>query len=406
MSYSSSPCTGVDNMRPELIVASKEFRDHISSKRFIIIFAVLMLLSVYSMVNGMGQYNQTLEQYKQSAQTNPQQQWYQDEVASLQTQIQDAAARGATDEVRQLQSQLDALVNPPMPSMLFIFGDLTQYFVLIAMVLSVAIGFDLISREKEEGSMKSLLSHPLYRDAIINGKAIAAIAVLAVSLAAMFLLTSAIMLFYGVVPGGDDILRIVVYFLMALLYCGVFFAIALMTSTIAKSSAMSVLYVLGIVIAMVIIPMLSYQIAGLVMGSPPQSPTGGDGGVIMYNTMVKINASSTDSTQADSRMIAWNNELQQYYQRQTLITTSINAISPISSFRDNIASAIIYKAGGSSIITPLVYSSTLKPYIGPTQTPTVLDSLMTVWGSILAMLAELLIPLAVSYVIFMRSDVR
>ena len=275
------------------------------------------------------------------------------------------------------------------------------------MVLSVAIGFDLISREKEEGSMKSLLSHPLYRDAIINGKAIAAIAVLAVSLAAMFLLTSAIMLFYGVVPGGDDILRIVVYFLMALLYCCVFFAIALMTSTIAKSSAMSVLYVLGIVIAMVIIPMLSYQIASLVMGPPPQSPTGGDGGVIMYNTMVKgINASTPDTTQADSRMIAWNNELQQYYQRQTLITTSINAISPISSFRDNIASAIVYKAGGNSIITPMVSSSVMKPYIGPTQSPTVLDSLMTVWGSILAMLAELLIPLAVSYVIFMRSDVR
>ena len=89
-------------MRPELIVAGKEFRDHISSKRFIIIFAILMLLSVYSMINGLGQYNQMLDQYKQSAQTNPQQQWYQDEVASLHTQIQDAAARGATDEVTQL----------------------------------------------------------------------------------------------------------------------------------------------------------------------------------------------------------------------------------------------------------------------------------------------------------------
>ncbi len=261
-------------MRPELIVAGKEFRDHISSKRFIIIFAILMLLSVYGMVNGLGQYNQMLDQYKQSAQTNPQQQWYQDEVASLHTQIQDAASRGATDEVRQLQFQLDELVNPPMPSMLFIFGDMTQYFVLIAMVLSVAIGFDLISREKEEGSLKSLLSHPLYRDAIINGKAIAGIAVLAVSLAAMFILTSAIMLFYGVVPGSDDILRIIVYFLMAMLYCSVFFALSLMTSTLAKSSAMSVLYVLGIVIAMVIIPMMSYQIASLVMGPAPQPRQG------------------------------------------------------------------------------------------------------------------------------------
>lgn len=393
-------------MRPELIVAGKEFRDHISSKRFIIIFAILMLLSVYSMVNGLNQYNQTLEQYKQSAATNPQQDWYKEQVASLQTQIQDAAARGATDEVTQLQYQLNQLVNPPMPSMLYIFGDMTQYFVLIAMVLSVAIGFDLISREKEEGSMKSLLSHPLYRDAIINGKAIAAVAVLAVSLAAMFLLTSSIMLFYGVVPGGDDIIRIIVYFLMALLYCCVFFAIALMTSTIAKSSAMSVLYVLGIVIAMVIIPMLSYQIASLVMGSPPQSPTGSDGGVILYSTLKSDNVSVQESSGVDSRMIAWNEELQQYYQRMNFITTSINAISPISSFRDNIASAIIYKAGGSSIITPLASSSSVMKYYMPTQDPSILDSLMTVWGSILAMLVELVIPLAVSYVVFLRMDVR
>ncbi|HEY3421766.1 MAG TPA: ABC transporter permease subunit [Methanocellaceae archaeon] len=393
-------------MRPELIVAGKEFRDHISSKRFIIIFAILMLLSIYSMVNGMGQYNQMLDQYKQNAQTNPQQQWYQDQVASLQMQIQDAASRGAADEVRQLQFQLDELVNPPMPSMLFIFGDLTQYFVLIAMVLSVAIGFDLISREKEEGSLKSLLSHPLYRDAIINGKALGAIAVLAVSLAAMFLLTSSIMLFYGVVPGGDDILRIVVYFLMAMLYCSVFFALALMTSTIAKSSAMSVLYVLGIVIAMVIIPMLSYQIAGLVLGSPPQVPAGDDGGAVLYNNVVKDSAAiAPEPIQADSRMIAWNDEVQQYYQRLSLVTTSINAISPISSFRDNIASAIIYKAGGGGMITPMVSVSSFKPYM-PTQAPTIWDSLMTVWGSILAMLVELVIPLAVSYVFFLRMDVR
>jgi ABC-2 type transport system permease protein len=321
-------------------------------------------------------------------------------------QIQDAASRGAADEVRQLQFQLDELVNPPMPSMLFIFGDLTQYFVLIAMVLSVAIGFDLISREKEEGSLKSLLSHPLYRDAIINGKALGAIAVLAVSLAAMFLLTSSIMLFYGVVPGGDDILRIVVYFLMAMLYCSVFFALALMTSTIAKSSAMSVLYVLGIVIAMVIIPMLSYQIAGLVLGSPPQVPAGDDGGAVLYNNVVKDSAAiAPEPIQADSRMIAWNDEVQQYYQRLSLVTTSINAISPISSFRDNIASAIIYKAGGGGMITPMVSVSSFKPYM-PTQAPTIWDSLMTVWGSILAMLVELVIPLAVSYVFFLRMDVR
>jgi ABC-2 type transport system permease protein len=31
-------------MRPELIVAGKEFRDHITRKRFLILFAILLLL--------------------------------------------------------------------------------------------------------------------------------------------------------------------------------------------------------------------------------------------------------------------------------------------------------------------------------------------------------------------------
>jgi ABC-2 type transport system permease protein len=394
-------------MRPELTVAGKEFRDHISSKRFLIIFAILMLLAIYSMATGMSQYNQMLDDYKKSTQTNQQQPWYQEQVASMEQQIQDAQARGATDEVEMLQYQLDQLRNPSMPSMLYVFANMDQYFVLIAMVLAVAIGFDLITREKEEGSLKSLLSHPLYRDAIINGKAMGAIGVLAVSMAAMFLTTFAIMLFYGIVPNVDDILRIVAYFLMALIYCGVFFALALMMSTIAKSSAMSVLYVMGIVIAMVIIPMFSYQIASLVMGPAPEMPPIDDGGVIMYKSgMANDNATILPEPVSDSRMIGWNEELQQYYERQNFITSSINAISPMSNFQNYIASAILYKAGGGGIVPLYASSSVMKPYYMPTHDPTVWDSLATVWSNIVAMLVELILPLALSYVIFMRADVR
>ncbi len=51
-------------MRPELIVAEKEFRDHLTSKRFIAILAIFMLLAVYAMVSGMNTYNQSLDSYK------------------------------------------------------------------------------------------------------------------------------------------------------------------------------------------------------------------------------------------------------------------------------------------------------------------------------------------------------
>ena len=85
-------------MRPELIVAGKEFRDHLTSKRFLIIFGILLLLSVISMAQGMSQYNQMLDSYKQAAAENPQQPWFQEQVASLRQQIADAEARSASAE--------------------------------------------------------------------------------------------------------------------------------------------------------------------------------------------------------------------------------------------------------------------------------------------------------------------
>jgi len=69
-------------MRPELIVAGKEFRDHITSKRFLVIFAVLMLVAVISMAGGMSQYNESLDNYKKQNAENAQQDWYKEQVAS------------------------------------------------------------------------------------------------------------------------------------------------------------------------------------------------------------------------------------------------------------------------------------------------------------------------------------
>ena len=58
------PSTRGSDMRPELIVAEKEFRDHITSKRFIVIFGIMMLLAVYAITTGTDVYNQKLEEYK------------------------------------------------------------------------------------------------------------------------------------------------------------------------------------------------------------------------------------------------------------------------------------------------------------------------------------------------------
>lgn len=400
-------------MRPELIVAGKEFRDHITSKRFLIVFVILLLLSVISMVQGMSQYNETLQNYKESTAQSQQQPWFQEQVASLRQQIADAQANGASsDEIASLQYQLDKMINPDMPSMLYIFSTFnSKYFIMIGMVLSITVGFDLITREREEGSLKSLLSHPVYRDSVINGKFLAVVGVLVASIGSVFLITLAVMLFYSVVPSGDDLVRIFVYFLMALLYCGVFFALAMMASALAKSSAMSIMIVLGIAMALLIIPQSSYDIAGFILGQPPEAEW-------IEPVPVLVDANGTEFQYGDSADVAvksepskivapgWSDELQQYYERQRLIIEIISSVSPMYNFGDKISNSILYKSGGA---IPLLDKAPVSSYARPFyiyKDPTILDSLAVVWTNILALLIELIVPIVISYIAFLRADVR
>jgi ABC-2 type transport system permease protein len=341
-------------MRPELIVARKEFLDHLTSKRFLAIFAIMILLAILSMMSGLTQYNQTLQDYKDSAAQN------------------------------QLTHQSGVSVALAMPSVLTVFSSMNQYLVLIAAILSVAMGFDLISKEKEEGSLKSLLSHPVYRDSVINGKLIGALSVLTVVMCSTFLITIAVMLFYGIVPTADDLIRIGAYFVMALLYCGVFFAISTMASTIAQTSAMAVLYTIAIVLVLYMITSFSGQVAGVIVGPAPQ-----------YVPMPAEDLSSS----ASSNSVPGADNAQQYYTTKSEIIDDINTLSPVYAFSDKISNAILYMAGAQAV------TSGPSAYGGYTE-PSILDSLSLVWTSVLAMIVELILPLAISYVIFLRMDIR
>jgi len=44
-----------------------------------------------------------------------------------------------------------------------------------------------------------------------------------------------------------------------------------------------------------------------------------------------------------SRIIGWNPEIQQYYEKKNQIVEAINTISPIYDFSDRIAYAVLYK---------------------------------------------------------------
>ncbi|MCD1294989.1 ABC transporter [Methanocella sp. CWC-04] len=396
-------------MRSEFIVAGKEFRDHLTSKRFIVVFAILMLLSIIGMVNGMNDYNNNLESYKKM-QAEP---WYQEQIAELQKRIAYLEANGASeDEITEMKYQLEKMINPDMPSVMYVFNNINQYFVFIGAVLGISLGFDLISREKEEGSLKSLLSHPVFRDSILNGKALGAIGMLTAVMASVFFIIVAIMLFYGVVPTGNDFSRIVVYFIIALVYCMLFFAVSLMMSTVAKSSAMSILYVLGVVVALFVFGMMSYQVVQIIVGQPPQPPDGPYPVPIVYESVSseikyqeiapeipdKVPPLDPDIPPMSDEWKKYQEDMQKYWDRYNMVSNAIGMVSPMDNF-NRISATIINRYGP---VYGLMDSRSMISY----QEQTVWDSLVSVWPNLLVIFVEMIIALAVSYVKFLRMDIR
>ncbi len=171
-------------MRPEFIVAVKEFKDYLTSKRFLLIFAVLLVMCIAAVIAGVSSYNSQLSTYNQ--------------------EITRAATRNATAGGFSFQ--------PQMPSMMLIFRSFSTSFIIVGWLLAIGIGFDLISKEKESGSLKLLLARPIFRDSIINGKILGSSAILIISLAATFLVAVALLMFQGIIPAGDDLSRLVVFF--------------------------------------------------------------------------------------------------------------------------------------------------------------------------------------------------
>ncbi len=397
-------------MNSIMIVAAKEFRDHITSKRFLLIFTVLILLSAVGVLAGVDDYNRELFHYKDQLQQQSADPACQKMITDLQQQIANAEASGfLQDQIDNLKQTLSDMVSPPMPSVLLVFRNFNVYFTIFGAVMAASLGFDLITREKEEGSLKSLLTHPVYRDEVINGKALGSIAVLAIALLSTFLLTAAVMMLSGIVPSGDDFLSLAAYLAIALVYGTVFFGISLAASTVARGSGMSVAYFAGVVILLVLIPTIVNTLVVFAMGQPPEmnmglaeaAPAPGSGSTVFVSGSTSAGGNGSglinQTIYGDT-----GKEYARYWETRTLITDIVDVINPIADL--NVAAgAVLEKTGGSTIVSS---AGGIVMRAGVADRISLWESLARVWANILMLIAMAVATLGYAYVKFMRLDVR
>jgi ABC-2 type transport system permease protein len=146
-------------------------------------------------------------------------------------------------------------------------------------IIGISLGFSAISGERERGTIRLLLARPIYRDDLLNGKLIAGalLMLLALFVSYTLIIPSAILL-RGMNLTTTDAAKLLLLMIPSELLALVYLSISLFFSTISNRSGTSlVLSIVTWILFHIIMPLLAYLSAVMILGPPPalQTPTSG-----------------------------------------------------------------------------------------------------------------------------------
>ena len=241
------------------------------------------------------------------------------------------------------------------------------FIALLAPLLGIAFGFDGVNGERSEGTLPRLVSQPIHRDDIINGKFVAGLATISVIFVAIVAIVGAIgVLQLGILPNLDEVLRLAVWVILAVAYVGLWLAAALLCSVVFRGAATSAIVALA---AWLILTLFSGLLVGLIAGAI--APVGsGTADEVIANETTKRN---------------------------------IALISPSRLFTE----------ATQATLDPSIQTLDVSTYLELNQNqsalPSVLSleqSLLLVWPQFVGLIALTSGAFAVAYVSFMRQEVR
>lgn len=190
-----------------MVVAGKELAEGLTSMRFVILLALLALAAAAPVYAASGA-------------------------------IRDAAEDASG--VAALFLALFTIGADPVPSFVGLVG-------FVAPLLGIAFGFDAINGERAQGTLPRLLSQPIHRDDVINGKFAAGLAMIAVAVTGTMLIVAGIgLLRLGIVPSVPEIARLAVWLVLTIVYIGLWLAFATLCSVVVRRASTSALIAIGV----------------------------------------------------------------------------------------------------------------------------------------------------------------
>lgn len=163
-----------------------------------------------------------------------------------------------------------------------------QFIGFFGPLIGIILGFDAINRERASRTLSKLVAQPIYRDAIINAKFLTGVVTIAVVLAAIILIISGLGIrLIGVVPGPEEVWRLVIYFVASLLYISFWLGISILFSVVFRSTATSALASLALWIFFSFFVSLGAGVLSDAMAPITQSSTGVDPEVVIKHEEIQ-----------------------------------------------------------------------------------------------------------------------
>lgn len=316
-----------------MVVAAKEFGDHLLSARFTVLVLVLGL------------------------------------AAAIPLYFAAAAIRDVASSVTDSQAIFIALfwLAPDVGTGGVTLPSVTGFLAYVAPLLGLAFAFDAINGERADGTLPRLLSQPIHRDDVVNGKFVAGLAVIGIVLVSVVGAIAAFGLIrLGIVPAASEVLRIVLWVLITFIYVSLWLAFGMLLSVVVRRAATSALIGFG---TWLLLTFFGGLIVSLI------------GGVI---------APLTGSAEELLR----NNGIQE----------SLRRLLPDTLYRE--ASLTLLNPQVTSVSTP----ATIGGYEQAQQRiPSLLSldqSFILVWPQVVGLVALTVACFALAYVMFMRQEVR
>lgn len=141
--------------------------------------------------------------------------------------------------------------------------DVTLILKIVISVLALLMAYDVVSGEREQGTLRLILSNTAPRHQVLLGKLVAGWMTLAVPVTVAFIVALLILLTSNAVNlSGTDWFRIALMYLVSLVFVGSVFNLGLLLSSVSRGSAISLVFALFLWLCMAaILPNASAHIA-------------------------------------------------------------------------------------------------------------------------------------------------